>query len=1023
MDSSEHQVEVSNNSDVKDLKSKIEEIQNQQVVHLVASLQNNNEPVLQQNQQQNPSSLSQINQSTRISGTAVNPLINLGNPPQINGGQGIDLVSEISRTINESNLARRNRRLTFQQNARQYLHTINLNQRESSEVIRQNIWQLRSIIESRNNYSESLEQMTEPSPANSQMKELPAFSLDNRKFEVGQWVDVKDTIDQWLEAQILEIRDNKVFVHYNGWGTRWDEWIEFSSPRLAAFRQYTVQNPRCNYLSPSPNIQPDALNFQSPSATNNELGGMLNEMVAFMSETSKMIVNFNEQRDNLANQVSTPRDQMVSMRNEEEKKQQIDEFSSLMEFDEERKQQQNLGNSRIHINAGNTSNNRYAQADQNPQIIHNAAQLAPVMDRLGRMLTDLAPHLNNIVKHHQHRQSLQNINANGPASSHANPQHNQSLTSQDLRNDSIQSAVIENPNAPIIVSQQIPIMHSPGEILSVANIFDNRIFDDNSDSNIEFHIHAFLSPQQQQQQHQEQRINASDLINSRLPQRQNAQVGPSGFTRSNSQSQISSQQNIASNNQPQIQTHNLNPAVNTSSSQQPNILRQIHQITQTPLEQINQQTQTAQDESNFIAPSQILPSTLRNQLSQSHIFQESLQQNQNNLLSGMSNFLNQGTSIYRPVGPFGTLNDIQNQESISQPNSNTLLAQFQNAPIGRRSQIDSMISNSQQNTFRSNNPQSLTRTLPPGLMSFNRLSNENDDNSPFDRELPPTDHQEDFIRPQNITQNQYQSRHGQYLVVNEHQSSIRGSLELNRSQQQQLSNRQYDEQYQSISNQQYRSFETQFRNIRNQHSSSSQQQLEQLAYEQLIEQSIIQALEHNERSNVQLNPVQQLQSIQSVQSHRNTNSNAELAARRDSISDSNQKDIQANIPTANSTQYESRRQRSQNSQEKSDDESNIQQNDDRVAIGIKRRLRSNEREQKQQQPLASLVQSNNDDDEQQISDLIKAKLDKRQRQIPSKSTDSNNSLRIQQESEGNEQQQQEQIESDKPGQNKFQQKE
>jgi len=30
--------------------------------------------------------------------------------------------------------------------------------------------------------------------------------------------------------------------------------------------------------------------------------------------------------------------------------------------------------------------------------------------------------------------------------------------------------------------------------MQVANIFDNRFFDDNSDSNIEFHIHAFLSP-------------------------------------------------------------------------------------------------------------------------------------------------------------------------------------------------------------------------------------------------------------------------------------------------------------------------------------------------------------------------------------------------------------------------------------------------------------------------------------------------------------------------------------------------
>lgn len=39
------------------------------------------------------------------------------------------------------------------------------------------------------------------------------------QFYVGQWVDVKDTVSQWLEATILDINvdEQKVFVHYNGW--------------------------------------------------------------------------------------------------------------------------------------------------------------------------------------------------------------------------------------------------------------------------------------------------------------------------------------------------------------------------------------------------------------------------------------------------------------------------------------------------------------------------------------------------------------------------------------------------------------------------------------------------------------------------------------------------------------------------------------------------------------------------------------------------------------------------------------
>jgi hypothetical protein len=42
-------------------------------------------------------------------------------------------------------------------------------------------------------------------------------------------------------------------------------------------------------------------------------------------------------------------------------------------------------------------------------------------------------------------------------------------------------------------------MHSPGEISQVANLFDSRIFEEpnfNSEPNIEFHIHAFLNPNQ-----------------------------------------------------------------------------------------------------------------------------------------------------------------------------------------------------------------------------------------------------------------------------------------------------------------------------------------------------------------------------------------------------------------------------------------------------------------------------------------------------------------------------------------------
>jgi hypothetical protein len=68
-------------------------------------------------------------------------------------------------------------------------------------------------------------------------------------------------------------------------------------------------------------------------------------------------------------------------------------------------------------------------------------------------------------------------------------------------NNIIQPEVIDSAaaieNKPLRIINQVPIMHSPGEISQVANMFDSRIFEENSttaEPNIEFHIHAFLSP-------------------------------------------------------------------------------------------------------------------------------------------------------------------------------------------------------------------------------------------------------------------------------------------------------------------------------------------------------------------------------------------------------------------------------------------------------------------------------------------------------------------------------------------------
>eukprot|EP01035_Chromulina_nebulosa_P017040 gene17040-22549_t len=72
---------------------------------------------------------------------------------------------------------------------------------------------------------------------------------------MGQWVDVKDTVNQWLESTIIDINEDRrqVYIHYNGWPSRWDEWIDMDSTRIAPFRTRTVHLYQPNHISPAPN--------------------------------------------------------------------------------------------------------------------------------------------------------------------------------------------------------------------------------------------------------------------------------------------------------------------------------------------------------------------------------------------------------------------------------------------------------------------------------------------------------------------------------------------------------------------------------------------------------------------------------------------------------------------------------------------------------------------------------------------------------------------------------------------------
>ena len=164
---------------------------------------------------------------------------------------------------------------------------------------------------------------------------IDVFDFSKSTYEVGEWVDVKDTINQWLEAQVIKVQNNKAYVHYNGWGTRWDEWIEFSSPRMRNFKTFTLQTPLSFSVSPYPAI---------PCDSNIEPQERPVDIFYYVEKTKIHLENLLDEMNNLLN-----------LRKKSNSLFKDDKFSK-----------------------------------DNYEILFKATQMIPFLDRIGRMLSDIS---------------------------------------------------------------------------------------------------------------------------------------------------------------------------------------------------------------------------------------------------------------------------------------------------------------------------------------------------------------------------------------------------------------------------------------------------------------------------------------------------------------------------------------------------------------------------------------------------------------------------------------------------------
>eukprot|EP00475_Leptophrys_vorax_P038689 TRINITY_DN6875_c0_g1_i1.p1 TRINITY_DN6875_c0_g1~~TRINITY_DN6875_c0_g1_i1.p1 ORF type:complete len:154 (+),score=31.82 TRINITY_DN6875_c0_g1_i1:676-1137(+) len=58
--------------------------------------------------------------------------------------------------------------------------------------------------------------------------------------DVGDIVEVLDKTSKWCTARVLQVRNDEVLVHYDGWSDRWDEWVE-CGPRIVKHGTRTLK--------------------------------------------------------------------------------------------------------------------------------------------------------------------------------------------------------------------------------------------------------------------------------------------------------------------------------------------------------------------------------------------------------------------------------------------------------------------------------------------------------------------------------------------------------------------------------------------------------------------------------------------------------------------------------------------------------------------------------------------------------------------------------------------------------------
>ncbi|CAG9329257.1 unnamed protein product [Blepharisma stoltei] len=251
---------------------------------------------------------------------------------------------------------------------------------ERLETIRQNIQTIEGLVQCMNTTIND--------------GELQGFNFSERTLVQGQWVDVKDTVEQWLEAQVIQIEHRPegqmAFIHYNGWPNRWDEWISISSPRIQPLRTYTLQSLNSSMQSPVL-ISPS----DSPNSQVLDFNDLIMPAVGLLDQSRAMLERYYSlntilQHEHADERVRPMRERLNMMHVEEEKEWSHDSHGSDSEATAGSGIEDNLT-----MELERSFNERNSELTTSQELGLLTIQISPLLDRIGRVITDLAVNIAN----------------------------------------------------------------------------------------------------------------------------------------------------------------------------------------------------------------------------------------------------------------------------------------------------------------------------------------------------------------------------------------------------------------------------------------------------------------------------------------------------------------------------------------------------------------------------------------------------------------------------------------------------